>query len=299
MGSVIHECIEAHHEVGRYDHIVADFRIEYNKLFNEEKAELGDLPTDVERIMARYVSFYANDGLQYVVRKRGRKTELPVNFWMDPYTQFLGYLDAYPVDKQKRNWLMDHKVPKRMPDEDSRYSDIQFAIYVWAAPQARLPEPDGIIWDYVKRNPPKIPEVLKDGSISKRKIDSDYIAYMAMVRSRSLDPKDYEEFAQNLPGGSKFLGLDPFFQRVPLPNPSRILVRNIVDDFKTSVEEIRAQHSIERAATDRNITRNCKQCEYFSICSAETRGLDTEFLRKSEYITKGDQRGKVTEEDDD
>lgn len=307
MGSVIHECIEMHHETGDYSGVLAEFRETYDKLWNEEKAELGDLPGNVEKIIARYVDHYKDDGLVYPIRRRGRKTEIPVRFWMDNRTEFVGYIDAYPQDKQKRNWLQDHKAPKRMPDEDSRFSDYQFAIYVWAAPQVGLPEPDGILWDYIKRTPPKLPETLKDGTISKRQIDSDYPTFMAEVTRvlgegvsvgkkdpKIITPADYEEFASNLPGGRNYSGDDPFLRRIPLPNPSKELVRNTVDDFKRTVEDIRMHGP---TGNDRNPTRMCKSCEYFLICAAELRGLDTEFILKSEYTEKGVPDGKETNDD--
>lgn len=308
LGSAVHECIEALHNEGTYTGALERFRKMYNKLFNEEKADLGDLPGNVEKIMARYVEFYGSDGLVYPIRRRQRATEIPIRFWIDNRTEFIAYLDAYPQDKRRLNWLMDHKVPKRIPDEDSRFSDYQFAIYVWAVPQIGLPEPNGILWDYVKQTPPKVPGTNKDGTISLREIDSDYKTFMAEVHRvipekgitiGKRDPKvikrsDYEDFASKLPGGKKFGGAeDPFFVRIPLPNPSKTLVRNTVDDFMRSVEEIRA---FGPTASDRNPTRMCKSCEYFNLCAAELRGLDTDFMLKADYVEKG-HHGKDKAED--
>jgi len=47
-----------------------------------------------------------------------------------------------------------------------------------------------------------------------------------------------------------------------------------------SAVEMKAIGGVSRIRT---IDRTCKQCDYLSLCQAELRGLDADFIRKSEY----------------
>lgn len=291
MGTAIHECIEEYHEGRNWRGPLEKFRSEYNQLFNEEKAELGDLPRDLEIIMEGYFEYHSQDGLSYPVRRRGVCTELPVIVDLDHETQFVSYLDAYPQDEEGRNWLMDHKSCSKMPDEATRFSDLQLVTYGWLLPQLGYPRPDGVIWDYIRTKAPTIPEVLKSGELSKSsKIDTTYEVYMATV-DRVLGKKarpQYEEFASSLKGKE-----DSFYRRVKLPSPPKILEENLVKDLLFSIAEIR---SLGPKATVRNLTKDCSWCSYYNLCQAEVRGLDVEFIRKLEYTVKGEEDEKVSQE---
>lgn len=280
VGSAVHSMIESQHEQGDWVPALKEFRTEYEKLFREEKQLLGDLPGHCDDIVRRYFETYREDGLVYPKRRRNRSTELEVRVNLDATTQFLGFIDAYPQDGQGRNWLMDHKTCKSIPDEDARFADLQLVTYNWLLPQLDYPEPDGVIWDYIRTKPPSRPEKLKAGGFSKSaKIDTTYEVYMDTIISELGEEArgDYEEFARTLVGKE-----DRFFRRIYLPNPPKAMVNTVVEDIKSSIREIK---HLGPKATTRSMSRDCKQCSYYNLCQAEVRGLDTEYIRKTEFTT--------------
>ena len=281
VGTAVHAMIEAHHERGDWSPELEAFRQEYDKLFREEQAELGDLPSTCGDIVAGYFEAYKDDGLLYPKRRRNRSTEIEVRVDLDATTQFIGYVDAFPQDSQGRNWVMDHKTCKNIPDEETRFADLQLVTYHWLLPQLGYPVPDGVIWDYIRTKPPTKPEVLKNGTISKAKsIDTTYGVYMQTVKEVLGEdaPPEYEEFAQTLVGRE-----EKFYRRIFLPNPPKAMVDSVVRDIMATTAEIRF---LGPNAQVRSMSRDCKQCSYYSLCQAEVRGLDSDYIRKTEFTVK-------------
>lgn len=292
VGTGIHAMLETHLNGGDWKVELEKFRKEFDKLFIEEKEDLGDLPSDIAQIIAGYIERYRNDLLVYVPRHRGKRTEIPVRVDLDSRTRFIGYIDAYPVNPFGENWLMDHKSCKTIPDEDSRYSDLQMVFYCWLLPQLGYPKPHGIIWDYIRKKVPTKPELLVKGGLSRNKsIDTTYEVYMqTVVEKLGADAiPQYEEFASQFKDRA-----EKFYRRIYLPNPSEVLIDNVVRDMRATTEEIR-QHGA--TAMTRNMSRDCKQCSYYTLCQSEVRGLDTEYMRKTEYYVKDDYDGHTDEAD--
>jgi len=281
MGTAVHSSIESHINGKDFKQPLEQFRKDFNKLFAEEKVELGDLPTELEKIMQGYFDYYRNDGLSYSTGHRNLRCEIPVIIDLDNRTRFVGYIDALPRDTHERLWIMDHKSVKSIPNEEQRYADYQFVTYAWLLPLLGYPKPDGIIWDYLRKKAPTEPEQLKSGELSKaQKIDSTYDVYMATV-DKLLGPErraDYEEFAATLKGRE-----ENFYRRIRLPNPHQVLIDGVVKDMFSSIEEIHKRGPI---ATVRSLSRDCSWCSYYSLCQAEFRGLDADYIRKTEYTIK-------------
>lgn len=158
---------------------------------------------------------------------------------------------------------------------------MQLVVYQWLLPQLGYPKPDGVIWDYLRTKAPAKPQLLKNGELSKRKnIDTTYDVYMSTVEELLGEESlaDYEEFAQTLKGKE-----DNFYRRIPLPHPSDKLVDSVVEDLLSTIKEIREKGP---TAQVRNMTKDCKFCPYYNLCQAEVRGLDSDYIRKTEYYVK-------------
>jgi hypothetical protein len=280
VGTGIHAMLEAQTLRGDWKPEMTAFRKEFDKLFKEEIAELGDVPGTIEGVVHGYINKYQNDGLSYIPRHRKARAEIKMIVDLDSRTRFLGFIDKFPQDTEGRNWIMDHKSCKSIPDEPQRFADLQLLFYTWLAPQLGYPKPDGVIWDYIRKKAPAIPDTLKAGGLSKAaKIDTTYEVYMETV-DKVLGPKarpDYEDFAQSLKGKE-----EKFYRRIYLPTPNQRMVDNVVRDVISSAEEIRQAGPMAQV---RNMTKDCSFCSYYSICQAEVRGLDSEFIRKTEYTT--------------
>lgn len=259
-----------------YSETLGKYLSEYRRLFDEEKEYYGDIVKEVGRIVFNYEKLYRDDGLTYHIQE-GRSAELKVRVELAPGIVFTGSIDKYPMDKQGRYWVMDHKSHKNIPDEEARFADLQLVFYFWGAPLSGFPKPTGVVWDYLRTKPPAIPQLLKNGELTQRaNIDTDYDTYMDTIVQNKLNPKDYQGILKPL----KERGSQDFFKRVWLPSPSKALVKSIVEDAKITAQEIK--HLAGKSKT-RSMTRDCKQCNFYTLCQAEVRGLDADFIRKTEY----------------
>ncbi len=288
-GTMIGKCLDilAHNRVAKkklnWRDALKPFRDEYEKMFAAEQEMYGDPIGEAERIVARYEQIYANDGLKYETQG-GNPFELPVRVDLGQGIVFTGHIDKMPRDKQGRVWDMDHKTHKKIPDPEDRFHDLQQLMYMWAMPLSGYPKPSGVIWDYIRTKPPAIPEQLKKGGLTQRQnIDTDFDTYMAEIQRYKLSPRDYSEILNKL----KLRGHSDFYQRVFLPTPNDPTIKTVVEDAKRTSLEMRALGGIDRTRT---MDWTCKTCEYKSICQAELRGLDPEFIRKSEYQQQKDPR---------
>lgn len=272
-GTIIHECLDALVlQPKSWKDVISKYEKQYAKLFDEEKEIFGDLPKEVERIVENYQRHYANDTLKYLKGPDGNKVEIEVTAELAKGITFRGHLDKLPKDSEGRVWVMDHKTHQSIPDENARFSDLQTVVYSILLPRAGGPEPDGVLWDYIRTKPPTPPEQLKNGQLTRRKnLDCDYDTFMGEINRFNLDPADYQEELERCKENE-----NRFFQRVFLPKPNSTMIKTITDDLVATAKEINEDKT-------RNMSKNCSYCEFFTLCHSELRGLDTKFLRKAEY----------------
>lgn len=270
-GTIIHEMVDAR-ALGSVDpmDILKKYAREYKKLLNEEKDYYGDLIEECRRIFFAYCRHWGDEELKY------EQCEIPAFTDLLPEIRFAGTIDKIAIDKHGRRWIMDHKTHKNFPDEGQRMADIQLVLYVWAwnrwNPDQKV---SGIIWDYIRTKPPTIPHLLKKGGLSKAQIDTDYYTYMKAIKENKLNPKDYQDILEKLDDQ-----VSPFFERVPLPNPSAALIDSVVNDAKDTASMI---VNLGKVMKTRHLSRDCSWCEFNALCQAEIRGLDVSFVMKSQY----------------
>lgn len=272
-GSILHEMLDARATKQDPYAVLEKYAKEYKKLFLEQREEYGDLIDDLRRIFDAYIREYAAEKVVYTASELFIATDLGHDL------RFIGYIDKIP-EYQGRLWVMDHKTGRSIPDEDSRFSDLQLVFYNWAHNRERpSTKTSGVIWDYLRTKPPTIPEQLKDGGLSQRSnIDTDYHTYLAEIKRLELDPADYSKILVPLKAQ-----VSPFFKRVVLPSPPEVMVNQVIEELVVTGREI--QH-LGECSTTRTMTRECKSCEMYSICHTELRGQDSDFVRKAEYQIK-------------
>lgn len=287
-GRIIGECLDAitlrrvkTQGAPHWNEVLAKYMDEYRTLFREEQEMYGSLIDDIGNLIKKYERIYENDGLTYFRGSDGNPYEIRVELELMPGVTFIGYIDKIAIDKHKRVFVLDHKSHKVIPDEDTRFSDLQLVFYIWACQQMpSLPKPDGVIWDYLRTKPPTIPELLVKGGLSQRKnMDTDYATYHQAITDNKLDPKDYQDTLNRL----KAEGHNSFYKRVTLPSPPRAMVNAVVNDARITAQEI---IHLGGKSNTRTMDRTCKTCSYYSLCQTELRGLDADFIRKTEYITR-------------
>ena len=256
--------------------VLATYAEKYKALFREEREMYGDLIEDLTRIMQGYFDTYEDDDLEYEGVEEFVATDLTGDI------RFVGYIDKIAIDKKtKRRWILDHKSHKNIPGDEQRASDLQLVFYIWAWNRWNKSRPvDGILWDYIRTKPPAIPEVLKNGTLSKREnIDTTYAIYRDEVLKQGLKLADYKDILESL----KKRGSEKFYKRVKLPSPPQSMVESVVEDARQTAVMIAR---LSKSFTPRNLTRDCSFCEYYQLCQAELRGLDAAFIKKAEFETK-------------
>lgn len=268
-GVTFHEMLDASVMGKDWREPLEEYRKFYEGLWTEEREDYSS-PEDLENLYHRYKKHWKDEDLDY----RGI-SEVVVEAECEG-VKFKGIIDKLPQDSQGRIWVEDHKTHKIIPDADTRFSDIQTVLYFWAL-RENTERVDGILWDYIRTKPPAIPEKLKSGELSKRaNIDTDYETYMGEIQKHGLNPDNYQDILTKIKANKK-----AFFQRVFLPTPNEELVNSVVSDFIHSAREI-----MEAKHYPRNLTRDCKSCSYYQLCSAEVRGLDSEFIRKQLFTVR-------------
>lgn len=265
-GSIIHECIEAY-DSGRswrkpYRNFAKQF---YEETFKEEIVEMGDIPRMVEELMENYQALYENDGLIYL------GNELHFELPLMPGVVIEGYLDALVEDEKGAIWPKETKTYKRNPDYDFLLLNTQSALYTWAVTEMGY-SPKGTLWDIIRAKEPGRPQLLKDGKVSKRGIDSTPYTVKKALREMGQNPEDYEDLLAKV-------SYEDYFRRYPVRvNPT--VVNGIMDDFKSTAREIMKFGGKLR---DRNLGKGCAWCDYKPLCQADLMGLDTEFIQKKQF----------------
>ncbi len=252
--------------------VLRKYTKEYGKLFLEQREMYGDIPNDIRRLFEGYERKYANDTLQYL----SIEEFIAIDVGRD--IRFIGYTDKRVKDAHGLHFLMDHKTHKIIPNDDQRFSDLQNVFYIYAWNETNKSRPvQGFIWDYIRTKPPTVPETLKNGELTQRaNIDTDYWTYLSEIRRLRLDPAPYAGTLARLKQQT-----DRTYIRVQLPNPSKKMIQLIVDDLKETAIQI---HGGRSNSKDRNMTRMCpSDCDFYQLCSAEVRGLDSKFIAKTEY----------------
>jgi len=300
IGSILHEMLDAYimpkiqraegnksYEGADPWDVLENYAEQYSAYFEEERDKYGDIIGNCGLIFEAYLRKYRRDELTYVA------SEFPIEIDLSqlgsnaiPVT-VIGFIDKIAVDQQKRRWVMDHKFMKSIPSAEDRFSELQLLLYVWLyGMQKPADKIDGVCWDYARSKPSTVPEVLKNGQLSKRKnLDCDPYTYLKTIRANGLNDADYVDMLEHLEGKE-----ETFFERVFLPLPGTDMVVEVVSDFLQTTAEIQAKREDGRCARSMS-PFNCATCDFRPLCEAEVRGLDADFIRKSEYEERGSHSG--------
>lgn len=286
-GEILHEMLNAHIKMrmlkGKYTggdawDVLERYAEEYATYFEEERQEHGDIIGDCGKVFEGYLRKWRKDPLRYEGSEENVYFDLPGKL-----PRFVGFIDKIATDQQDRRWIVDHKFVANIPTAEDRFSELQLLLYVWAWNITHPDKPlDGVCWDYARSKAPRVPEILKKGGLSKAKnIDTDPYTYQQAIADNNLDPNDYADMLTHLQGKE-----DTFYERVFLPKPSKAMIEIVTEDFLQTTREIQEKRKPKARCVRTMNTFNCKTCEYRPVCEAEVRGLDAEFIIKSEYTQR-------------
>jgi PD-(D/E)XK nuclease superfamily len=279
QGSWMHRLQEVYYKGGDWEAEHKHLSYKFNELFDEEKDEIGDLPTECLHMMKSYLWHYKKDQWKVHDVEFVLETEFPDG------TIYRAKIDLL-VEDQYGLWLVDHKWHRSLPNLQYRILDSQSGLYVWAARQNKL-KVQGHIWNYGVRKAPGIPDLLKDGTrLSNRKLDTDYPTLLRAIKAYGLDPERYRD---------KLLYLKRQQYQFGTPQTSSFFRRNILEMNPEMLKQTarEAYHTARRMNeynfektefVERVPDRSCTfMCSYPEICSLELFGGNTANIRRERY----------------
>jgi hypothetical protein len=285
FGGIVHQMIEAHAEGDDPFEKLDEIELEKGAYFRREIEMYGDIIEDLRHIMKEYFDYWG-DSMVYV-RKNKRSSEHEFRIELLNGLWFTGRIDAVGKAKKMR-WVVEHKTFSRMPSEDDRWRSVQAAVYFRALQIMGWQECDGVLWDYISSKPPMVPELLKNGKMSQKRLVTLPSKLREYIRENNLDKKDYAEYLK-----AAAERRNEYFIR--LYNPvKRPVVDMVWEDFLETAVDIADNHGKKKA---RNIGRHCTWCDYEGLCRAEMQGSDVDFLIGREYVREDDDHAETGEED--
>jgi CRISPR/Cas system-associated exonuclease Cas4 (RecB family) len=282
FGSIVHEMLDAFKE-GDDPFAVLDATAKRNhNMFRAEREMYGDIIEDIRCIMEEYFDHYKDDGLSYV-RIKGKSAEHEFRVNIDKDIILTGKIDAFARTPNKLRWLEEHKTFSKFPDEDARWRNLQSASYIRVVDILGLPPVDGVLWDYIHSKAPTKPPLLKNGTMTRKSMNTLPTRVLAAIDEYGLKRKDYRAQFDKA-----FENRRRYFVRVFNPVKERV-VTAIFDDLITTAREMMDNHG---KCKERNIDLHCSFCDYESICRAELQGSDVDFVKEREYEVSHKQKRK-------
>ena len=283
FGTLVHQMIEA--DANGHDpfDVLRSLDPKQLKLFASEKQAYGELLQDVSDIMEEYFNHWENSGLTYI-RKAGKAAEHSFEIEIVPGILWNGKIDAIARSENRLRWLVEHKTFNRKPSDDDRWRNLQSVSYFRAMDILGWKPVDGTLWDYIWSKPPRRPALLKDGTLSKKNIETLPVAVAAAIKEYGLDPKKYREYKRSTAANRKL-----WFQRIYTPVKPEVS-KLVFDDFVSSAKEMRDMHG---KACEKNIERHCTWCDFEPLCRAQLQGNDFDYIKEREYeiSTRPEQEG--------
>lgn len=195
-----------------------------------------------------------------------------------------GYIDAILEDTVTGFvWCTDYKFRKSLSPDDDEAVNIQNAVYTRACAKMGIDITGTMTWQHLN-TPAAAPSVLKNGTVSRAKIKTTWVKYAECVVDAGGDPEDYrEEMEEKL---SDIEWFRPTYEYRNKETVERMWNQCVVP----------AARAIQKARNPKTVKYrslypwNCKMCQYRSLCQAELRDYDAQYIRSTEYVVRSHAR---------
>lgn len=194
-----------------------------------------------------------------------------------------GFIDAILKDKETGLiWCTDYKFRKTLsPDEDEEVN-IQNTVYTHACKKMGINITGTMTWQHVNTAAAD-PAILKNGSVSRAKIKTTWDHYAAFVLDHGGDPATYEtEMKEKLADIEWFRVTHEFRNEETVKN----MWNKIIVPAAYAVKSARTAASRGLDLKRQMYPWNCKMCQYRSLCQAELRNYDADFLRETAFVER-------------
>lgn len=277
-GSWLHELLMVHYDGEDWRLRHRELKKRFNNLFEEEREDLGDLPTECFRIMKSYLRTYE-------IEDRGHTTvdsEMNEVVTLPNGQEIVVVIDLITEDRNGGLWVWDHKTRKSFVDRDILLLDPQLTMYYDALELMGYNNLRGCISNELSTVAPCIPETTYNGArLTKRKnIATDTYTYMQEIRKNDFNPSDYADILSHIASNQK----DRFFRRTAIPKDPPML-KAVRRDVLHAAREIRLAENKDRFP--RTVDNSCKwACDFRDICIAELHGGHIDSMVKMNFNQK-------------
>ena len=297
LGSVIHQCLDLMAQ-GKFDPISsldAVFKSEIDAYEKQYEAAIGvpfsiaereifDEPKELAKSMVEmYFEHYETNSYRTPGRGEGTlgpnfsyiHSELTFSIPIPELPEgcnFRGTLDGIARNNETGHyWIVEHKTYQRPPNLNNLLLDDQFRCYQWAFKQLTGNLARGIIYDGLLKKAPTVPHLLKNGTMSRREIDTTVNVYYQALRNAGLDPEDYEDVLERLEA-KETSSEHPFFDRhfITISESSLVETELLIQSLYLDMSEPDVLLYPNRPFS------GCYDCTVRPICDARTMGDDVE-----------------------
>lgn len=256
----------------------------YNK--EDVEAEIASIDTSIysdhrSHIDALYDGYgkqYPDDFSQFQIASIENEIHLNFHGYIIIFT-----LDFLAIENTTPNPIyvvMDHKAYSRFPNEELMKNDFQASFYLWACRKLGINVKKYIL-NCIKKEPPMMPSVLKNGKISKSKAalgDTEYDLYLQAIKMSGNDPAEYIEELKflNERGSNTYKRYSARRTQTELDN--------FEEDLKAILDEM---HNLNtRFYPIPQLT--CPRCPFEFLCRTQNCGGDIEYTKKASFVKKED-----------
>jgi hypothetical protein len=287
MGSVMHELQQAHYKgEGWQKHFKLWKKESWGRLFEEEREmyiENGFSPEFAFDLFSHYVERWEPEDKNWQVVLVEQRFELSTKLGIPVIFQ------ADLIVKDKRDGvycLVETKNNKEIPTAEQRILAPQIHSYCYLLSKIRTEQfPNGIkigrvIWNYLRTAPVPKPSLNKDGSVSKRKINTDQRMYQLFLKESKIHPKTEDER----------IGIENTLNNLP----ETLALLRVTNRPNLKVGEMFVRQWLERARRAKGIktplhnwSRDCQwTCDYKLLCEADILGKDRTSIIRKNFVTK-------------
>lgn len=275
MGSWMHLLLQIHYTGGDWREKHRELTKAYYELFEEQREELGDLPTDCARLMKSYLRYWKEDDSQF----RVIDAELDEVVTLPSGLEFRMIIDLIAEEiATGLIWPWDHKNRSKFARQDNMLIDPQLTNYFSGLEIMGYKPLGGVVYNELRTKAPTVPKILKKGGLSKAKsIDTDVYTYYRAIRKHGLDPNNYRGILAHIAKNEE----ERFFRRVRLPK-DRTMRRIMMEEAEISAIEIRNAEA--RGKFTRSSSNQCAwDCDFKELCISQLHGGDLKSLIKHGY----------------
>ena len=197
-----------------------------------------------------------------------------------------GYVDAVLRERSTGQvWCVDYKFRSRLSSDDDERFSLQRAVYARACRDLGLPVTGTLTWQRLRRCEAR-PRPLRDGTMSRAKVQCTWTTYRRALLDAGLDPHDYADMEVKLSGVSMSrevrelrsdVMLDRVWSQVVEPMALRVQYR------RGQAESTGDPSGVADMCVPALDPFRCRVCPYSELCQAELRGYDADFVRAESF----------------